>query len=163
MEELIAIIVNMIVGWMSDKKPTPPPRLMQNPPPVPPNPQNPQNFRPVSNNTTARRWVDPRLAKQVKPIGPPRLKARMQMGKFQGQPKKIAPPPLPRLPGKVVAKEVAKSSPQAVPPAARPASLNASAIQQLIRSRPATLRTIMLLSEVIRPPLSLRNSNREMI
>ncbi len=59
-----------------------------------------------------------------------------------------APPPLPPTPARAAVKP-------APPPAPRP-QLTGNRIRQLLHSRPATMRTIFVLSEVLQPPISLR-------
>ncbi|MGA2585103.1 MAG: hypothetical protein ABSG31_17660 [Tepidisphaeraceae bacterium] len=61
------------------------------------------------------------------------------------------PPPRPPLPTKPIAPVVP------IAPVARPSPLiTGTAIRQLIRTRPSTMRIIVVLSEVLQPPLALR-------
>jgi hypothetical protein len=98
----------------------------------------------------------------------PRMKAgkrQIQMHKFRRQPvpqpRHAAPVAAPPLPPRPVAKPpLPPAHPAAVPAKPAAPAISAVSIRQLIRSRPTALRTIFALSEVLMPPVSMRDENR---
>src|SRR5208282_1297324 len=146
MGELIELIVRIILGAFGDRpSPPPPPRLPPLPAPAAPAPPIPG--RPTKRPVPVRR--PPPLSRNLN-------RPQKVSGKRRGQ---VAPPPLPPLP------TLAKAPPAMPAPAVvqhRHSVISASGIGTLIRSRPAALRSIFVMSEVVRPPLALRQRQAEL-
>jgi hypothetical protein len=148
MDYLIIQLVKMIIGLFSDKKEKKGANTMPPRPPPPNRPEDPVQYFAAPNSGFAPG------------------KRQIQMHKFRRQPvpqpRRAAPvgaPPLPpRLPPKPAAPVAAPAL--AVPVKAPAPAISAISIRQLIRSRPTALRTIFALSEVLMPPVALRDENR---
>ena len=164
MDTLIELIVRGLIALFSGgsgQRPTPlpPPRQA---PTAPPGQQQqwPQQQRPPQQRPQQGR---PQAVRR----GPVRQQpaARQQPGVRRGpanvaMKRKAGPPPVPQAaPGSVAMRANAAAKPQAaaqVAPAPQPA-ITAPAIRQLIMSRRSAMRTIYVLSEVVGPPLGLRD------
>lgn len=136
MEELIGLIIQALVELFSGGRNTPkpgakpPPQRLAQPPIAPP-----------TARQTVRRPIPTRKPQ------PPRRPGRMMIKPLPA----AAPVPRPViLPASAVRPPASPPPPPASPP------IRATAVRQLIRSRPASLRTICVLSEIIQPPLALR-------
>jgi hypothetical protein len=150
MDELIQLIVNGLIALFSggaERKP---------PPPV---------QQPTARNALApmakRQAMRPKRRLPAMPK-PPAFHGGRQGANppFQGGrqgikplpapiPRPLAPPPPPPPPRTV-------RPPLATPPTTPP--IKAMAIRQLVRSRPSSLRTVYVLSEIIQPPVALRET-----
>jgi hypothetical protein len=148
MDELIQLIVNALIALFSggaERKP---------PPPV---------QQPTARNALApmakRQAMKPkrRLPAMPKPPAfhggrqgatPPFQGGRQGMKPLPAPiPRPMAPPPPPRAVRPPLA-----AAPSTAPP------IKAAAVRQLVRSRPSSLRTIYVLSEIIQPPVALRET-----
>jgi len=136
MDYIIELIINAIVAAFRDRTPRPTKPLA----PIP-RPQSPKANRVIAR-PPQRRPVRQQVTSQFPPRPRPETVATAQRSP------KSAPPARP-VPAKPAPKPAAPT-----PPAAAP--LSGVAIGQLIRSRPAALRSVIVLSEILQPPLALR-------
>ena len=149
MDYLIVQLVKLIIGLFGDNKEkkganTLPPR-----PPPPNRPEDPIQYfaAPTSGFKPGNRQIQLHKFRR-QPVPQPRRAAPVG-----------APPLPPRLPPKPAAPVAAAAHLQwrLKPPAS---AISANSIRQLIRSRPTAVRTIFALSEVLMPPVALRDDNR---
>jgi hypothetical protein len=133
MDYLIEMLVNAIVSAFRDRTPSQP------------KPSSPRTWS-SPQSPTANRGIPRAAIRRVIP----KPEARFTPPRPKSTSAKASPSPRP-----VPAKPAAKPAPSpSIPPVA--ASLSATTIRQLIRSRPAALRSIIVLSEILQPPLGLR-------
>jgi hypothetical protein len=149
MDQLIELIVRALIELFSSRRSDPPKKQ-------PPKKQPPRTVRPGSpvRRAQARSPELPirrqqEILQELMLLDPPPRFPKNRKGP------PAAPPPR-------VVKPV--SPPATVPRAAIPPPVSpriaSTAIAQLIASRPTALRTAYVLSEIIQPPLALRNAER---
>lgn len=140
MDELIELIVRALIELFSSGRSAAPsqPKIV---PKVPPQP-SPDVVR--------------QMQQRARPAPMRRQQAILQQMMRGGRPPKgTGPPPPPRRAEPVVPRSSIAPPAAPPPPVSRP-PISAVAISQLISSRPTALRTVYVLSEVIQPPLALR-------
>jgi len=76
-----------------------------------------------------------------------------------GPPRGMPPIPLPAAPPLPAKPAAPKAQAPATATSAPPTTITASAIRQLLKSRRSALRTVFVLSEVVGPPVGLRESD----
>lgn len=131
MDYLIEMLVNAIVAAFRDRAP----KAMKLPAPIP------RQQSPAANRTMAR-------PPQRRPIAQATLRRSPKVVRpAQASPKPVSPPR--PVAAKPVPKPIAPAQPAAAP-------LTGAAIGQLLRSRPATVRSVFVLTEILQPPLALR-------
>jgi TolA-binding protein len=179
MDTLIELIVRALIALFtggSERKPTPlpPPRSVPKIPPI----QPPSQPTPDMSPQALRQWQIRQLQirqqqlhqqqqqrQQAKRQQPMRRQTKQQLtNRFpttQRAPARRdnAPPPIPQ-PVAAAPPPIPKLAPARPAPAAThaaPAAISSAAIRQLMLSRRSAMRTIYVLSEVVGPPLAMRD------
>ncbi|HEX4055891.1 MAG TPA: hypothetical protein VHX86_16630 [Tepidisphaeraceae bacterium] len=144
MDELIELIVRALIALFSNRSDTSQkPKMVPKVPPQAPSPEARRQMQQRARPAPMQRQQA--ILQQMMRSGPPPKSSKKRTG---------SPPPLNRaLPAVPTPSTVPPATPP--PPAGRP-RLSATAIGQLISSRPNALRSVYVLSEVIQPPLALR-------
>ena len=148
MDELIELIVRSLVSLITGARQPPTNR----PPPT----NHPQGGSSMQPSDTPMQFRLPTARQQrVRNVSriPGKPVQRKRAPLFATPP---APPAVPK------AAPAPPSRPPAAPSAPASSNITATAIRQLLRSRPATLRTIIALNEIMQPPLALRPPMRNM-
>jgi hypothetical protein len=141
MDELIYILINAIIGMFSGKQ--------QNAPPPPMPPRRPANAPPPLPGRPAVRPQQPSLQRPPVPAArrPPVSQQRVAGRPVVARPPVVAPPPV---------KIVQPVAVEAAPPTAHHSftTINATTIRRLMK--PQTLRTQLVMMEILQKPLALR-------
>jgi len=160
MDTLIELIVRGLIALFSGSSDSPRQQTPRSVPKIPPIRDVPAQRpiggqQPIDNKLALRRQqaVRQQMMRAQKMRQPQKRQPAMKRGNV----KEKAPPPLPR-PAAYAAPTPKRTQVTAPPPTAPGArsGISASGIRQLLRSRPAALRTIFALSEVVGRPVALR-------
>ncbi|MGA2442799.1 MAG: hypothetical protein ABSH08_17735 [Tepidisphaeraceae bacterium] len=177
MDALIELIVRALIALFSggsQRKPTPlpPPRSVPRIPPI----QQPSQPTPDMSPQALRQWQirqqqlrqqqlrqqqqQRQQAKRQQPMG--RQSKQQLTNRFpttQRAPARRgnAPPPIPQPIAAPPTPRVTAARPAPAATTSAPAAISARAIRQLMLSRRSAMRTIYVLSEVVGPPLAMRD------
>jgi len=153
MDELIGLIIQGIIALLNRDKnknaplPTRPAPSQHGLPTGPPQPMQPGFGRTAQGQKRMPPQARPQQMPQRRPQALTKRRAAVQR-------RVVAPPPLPQAP------QPAAAPPKAAPPAtvaSRSPAITSTGIRQLMLSRPAAMRTIYVLTEVVGKPLGLRD------
>ncbi|MGD0767087.1 MAG: hypothetical protein ABSB42_02580 [Tepidisphaeraceae bacterium] len=177
MDTLIELIVRALIALFSggsQRKPTPlpPPRSVPKIPPI----QQPSQPTPDMSPQALRQWQirqqqlrqqqlrqqqqQRQQAKRQQPMG--RQSKQQMTNRFpttQRAPARRgnAPPPIPQPVAAPPIPKLASARPAPTAHTSAPPTISAAAIRQLMLSRRSAMRTIYVLSEVVGPPLAMRD------
>jgi hypothetical protein len=161
MDTLIELIVRGLIALFSGSSDSQRPQTPRSVPKIPPIREAPAQRpvgaqQPIDNKLALRRQeaVRQQMMRAQKMRQSQKRQPAMKRGNLK---QKAPPPPLPR-PAAYAAPAPKRTQVAAPPPPSSGgrSGVSASGIRQLLRSRPAALRTIFALSEVVGRPVALR-------